>query len=166
MEDIQFRMALRRFFLKIDHFLSRKGFALIEILVVLSIMMIMLSIGTGIIKSYKNICCSVDVQSCNNSIVSFIMDSKHYCRNNGVPGVIIFDTLNNTISLSVYLNTIRKYKLPDKFKLEETTSADKVITLNSKGLTGDACTIKYLDRKGNEHMITMRVGTFYVEIKN
>lgn len=159
-------MTPRRFFLKIDHFLPQKGFTLIEVLVVLSIIMIIFSSGTCIIKSYKNICCSVDVQSCNNSIVSFIMDSKHYCRNNGVPGVIIFDTLNNTISLSVYLNTIRKYKLPDKFKLEEITSVDKVITLNSKGLTGDACKIKYLDRKGNEHMITMRVGTFYVEIKN
>lgn len=166
MEDIQLRMTRRRFFLKIDNFLPRKGFTLIEILVVLSIMMIMLSIGTGIIKSYKNICCSVDVKSCNNSIASFIMESKHYCRNKKVPGIIIFDTLNDTISLNVYLNTIRKYKLPDKFKLEETTSKGKVITVNSQGLTGNACTIKYLDRKGTEHKITMRVEAFYEEIKN
>lgn len=165
MEDIQSATMLRYFLHKIDHYHSKNGFTLIEVLIALSIIMISFSFSIGIIKSYKKIFCSTDVQKCSSLIVSFIMEAKHYCRNNNAPGTIIFDTANNVMIYSVNTNVVRKYKLPDGFKLSEINSKDRMITINSNGLTGSACSVKYIDREGNEHKITMRVGTFYVEIK-
>lgn len=145
--------------------IKRRGFTVIELLLVLSIFSILLSFSLVNLSTFNNFKNKIDVDLTNNNILDFINKSKTYCRDKkGEGGYIYFDTRNNEITFNVGLDEIFKLKLPEGFVLNPVRD-DNRIKIDNMGITEDACSIKFKDRKGEMHCITMCVGTAYVDIK-
>ena len=168
-----------------------KGVTLIELIITLSLLSILLSFSLISIDSLKNYENNIDIDYCNNSILELIDNAKLYCKKENSNGYIQFDLLENEIMFNCYSNKtnefekIEKYILPRKFTIYYINSEYNRIRINiygtsadgmsiyGTGLNGmtpsaattDSCTIKFRDRRGNLHTITIRVGTNYVQVK-
>ncbi|WP_051541991.1 type II secretion system protein [Clostridium lundense] len=142
-----------------------KGFTIIELLVYMGLLSISAAFITLNINGFSNITNNLDYTLCDQSIINFINNGKQYCREKKISGKICF--LNNDKSIIFYCSGIRinKYDLPTKFVFTKAGNSKREIGINEKGITGDACTIAYKDRKGKVHEITISVGTAHVEIK-
>lgn len=142
-----------------------KGFTLIEVLLAISLFSILLSfslVNLGTFSSIKN---EVDVDLTSNKIINFINKSKLYCRDKSKEGgYIYFNVSGQNITFNVGLQKIFKMELPDGFTLNSVGNDNK-IKIDNRGITADACSIKFRDRKGEMHCITICVGTAYVELK-
>ncbi|UZQ50891.1 type II secretion system protein [Clostridium kluyveri] len=142
-----------------------KGFTLIELILVIGLFSILLSftlINMGAFSSMKN---RIDVDLTGNRIINFINNSKIYCRDKGKQGgYIYFNVKDGNITFSSGLEEIFKMELPEGFTLNQ-VSNDNRIKIDNRGITADACSIKFKDRKGEMHCLTMCVGTTYVEFK-
>lgn len=143
----------------------KKGFTLIETLIVLSLIMILISFNINAAIGCRNIYNNNNIDMCNLEIVSLIIRSKHYCRESGSPGYILCDSSSNTMKFIHNNKLVYKYKLPEGFILYDLNAESGVISINKRGISGSACTIRYYDINKKDHLITMRVGTSYVEIK-
>lgn len=142
-----------------------KGSTLIELILVIGLFSILLSftlINMGAFSSMKN---RIDVDLTGNRIINFINNSKIYCRDKGKQGgYIYFNVKDGNITFSSGLEEIFKMELPEGFTLNQ-VSNDNRIKIDNRGITADACSIKFKDRKGEMHCLTMCVGTAYVEFK-
>lgn len=145
--------------------IKTKGFTLLELLLVMSIFSILLSFSLINLGAFSKITNKVEVDLTDNNIINFINKSKAYCRDNRKEGgYIYFDENNKSITFIIGLDEIFKMKLPDGFTLNKVRDDNK-IKIDNRGITQDACSIKFKDRKGEIHCLTMCVGTAYVEIK-
>ncbi|MBU3176348.1 type II secretion system GspH family protein [Clostridium estertheticum] len=144
----------------------RRGFTLIEIILVLSIMGIIGGTSVVSVRYYITIKNKVDADYSCNAIVSFINNSKMYCRENSCSGIITFDVLRNEIKLHDGTTEINKLSLSNKIILYAVIGrrSDNDIVSDDKGYSNDSCTIILKDNNLIEHRITMRVGTAYVKI--
>jgi hypothetical protein len=117
--------------------------------------------------NYKVYLNKVDREYCSNSILRLLNGAKNYCRYNEVNGSIFFDAASRTIYFIARGVLVDKYSLPEKYKLNNVDlgRGKYTIDIDTKGFTSDACTISYLDRKGEQHKISICVGTGYAEIK-
>jgi len=143
---------------------KKKGFTLIELIVVMSILTTFLGYSLINFKSFSNIQNDVDVQISGNTLVDFIVNSKKYCRDNNVSGYIYFITNRNTAQFCSNTNVISCVKLPKNFSDLSVNIKGGKIFIDNRGFTGDACTIKFKDSKGGLHNITICVGTATVTI--
>lgn len=144
--------------------MKSKGFTLIEIILCLSIMCIIFSYSLINYSGFGKLRNKIYVESFTNSLINFINNSKSYCRDNDIEGCIYFDSYNNRITFNSHLSRIYTLKVPDGFNLNYVRD-NNTIQIDNRGITGDACTIKFMDRERKEHSITMCVGTSYVEVK-
>jgi prepilin-type N-terminal cleavage/methylation domain-containing protein len=141
--------------------MKRKGFSLIEILIVINISFIFLSFTLyRFVQLSNRLENKMDVELCSNEIVSVIDGGKNYCRVNKDYGEIRLSDTNEVIFLCN--GKIIKYKMPSEFKLY---TYPKSIIINQEGEMGSACSIYYYDRENNRHCITIRVATNYVKVK-
>jgi prepilin-type N-terminal cleavage/methylation domain-containing protein len=144
---------------------KRRGFTLLELLLVISVFSVLLSfslINSGLFSKIVN---DIDVDLTNNNIIDFINRSKIYCRDNKREGgYIYFDGSSESITFNMGLDEIFSMKLPEGFILDKVRDDNK-IKIDNRGITEDACSIKFKDRRGKIHCLTMCVGTAYVEIK-
>jgi prepilin-type N-terminal cleavage/methylation domain-containing protein len=143
----------------------KKGFSLIETLVVMSIIAILFSCSISLVSLGRKISSEDGYRTCSIEIVDFINSSKHYCMRKGTPGYIVCDTNSNTIKFICNTHLVYRLSLPKGFILGDLNAANGMILINSRGISGSACTIKYEDDNKDLHLITMRVGTSYVEIQ-
>lgn len=147
--------------------IRNKGFTLIELIIVISITASVFLVSINMLDSYRRIKNNIECKACSNSILNFIQSAKQYCRKNETAGKIsVFE--DNTFCFKANNTIIKKLKMPDKFKnlsINVNTEGGR-ISINEEGLTGSAGSIKYEDRKGTEHVITICVGTSYADIKN
>lgn len=105
----------------------------------------------------------MDCKICSNNIANFILSSKQYCRKNQVYGeVFVLD--EDKICFASQTKLINRFILPKGLK--KISVNVRTININDKGITSDACTIKYLDKRNKPHEITIGVGTSYVDVKN
>lgn len=145
--------------------IKSKGFTLIELILVIGLISALLSfslINMGGFSSIKN---RIDVDLTGNRIINFINNSKIYCRDKSRgSGYIYFNVKDGIITFNSGMKQIFKMELPEGFILNQ-VSNDNRIKIDNRGITGDACSIKFKDRKGEIHCITMCVGTSYVEFK-
>lgn len=141
-----------------------KGFTLIELVLVLGMISIFLSFSLINIGGYRSLINKIDVELFSNSLLNYINNSKEYCRDNGIGGYIYFDIETDMITLNCGIRQISKLPLPDDFRLKE-VGVDNKIKITNIGTTGSSCTIRFIDREGELHDITMCVGTEYVQIK-
>lgn len=143
---------------------KNKGFTLLELILVLSIISIFFSISLINIRGYRKLNNKIDVELFSNTLLNYINNSKEYCRDNGVGGYIYFDIERNMITLNCGIRQINNLSLPDDFSLKQ-VGLDNKIKITNIGTTGSSCTIQFIDREGETHDITMCVGTEYVQIK-
>ena len=144
----------------------RRGFTLIEMILVIAIMSIIVSCSGISVRYYKSLKNKVDADYYCNATVSFINNSKMYCRENSCSATIIFDIVKNEIKLKNGLNLVNKLIFSNKITLYEVQGRriNSDIVIDKNGFSNDACIIILKDNNSIEHEITMRVGTSYVKI--
>ncbi|MEK6264640.1 MAG: type II secretion system GspH family protein [Clostridium sp.] len=145
----------------------RKGFTLIEMIMVIAIMSIVSGVSVLSVKYYKTVNNSLDADYYCNAVVSFINNSKMYCRKNSCSAIINFDKGKNEIKLVNGIKVVNKLMLKDKITLFGFTGRvnNTYIVINSQGYSNDAFTLILKDNNSKKYEITMRVGTAYVKIK-
>lgn len=147
----------------------KKGYTLIELVICMAVILIFASICFINIGAYKKMSILINSDYCESSIISFICDSKKYCRNNNTIGTIVFDVNNDLMIFSIGGGIKQVYRLPKNFTLEDvkTDKGYNIITIDKTGFTSDACTIKYHDNDNyfKPKSITICVGTNYVSKK-
>jgi prepilin-type N-terminal cleavage/methylation domain-containing protein len=145
--------------------MKKAGFTLIELLVALSIITAIFGCSLINVKNYTSVGNRMDVEIFGNSLVNFIVTSKKYCRDSNTGGYLYFLQSTNTIQLSCNSNVIKKVKMPEGFSDLYINRAGSKIFIDNKGFTSDACTIRFKDRSGGAHFVTISVGTANVDFK-
>lgn len=144
-----------------------KGFTLLETLIVMAIISIISSIALLEIKNYRQFKNEVEVKRFNCEIISFVNNLRMQCILKESSCEILF--LKGSNEIKVYESSVLKnrLKLPSGFFIKENnvTTWDKLIYMNDKGMITTPCTLKYSDREGESNIITIGVGTAYVEVK-
>jgi prepilin-type N-terminal cleavage/methylation domain-containing protein len=144
--------------------LKSKGFTLIELMLVFTIISILLSysfVNLGGLNKLQN---DIEAETFGNVMVNFINSSREYCRDEKTGGHIYLDDDREVLTLNCGLEEIRRLSLPNKFTLK-IGRAGKRINIDNRGMTEDACTIIFKDKKGKIHYVTICVGTAYVDFK-
>lgn len=144
-----------------------KGFTLIELLVSMTIISIITSISLIEVKNYKALKNDIEVKNFNSEMISFINAVRAECILKESFGEISFQKGNNEVKAYEGVNLKSRLKLPSGFIIKENNvvTSDNLIYFNSKGMITTPCTLKYTDRNGKNHIITIGVGTAYAEIK-
>lgn len=148
--------------------MRNKGFTLIEVMLVLGIISIFFSFSLINVGGYRKLTNKIDSEILSNSILNFINNSREYCRDNKIRGHIYINSdselLNDSMTLNCGAEQVDKISLPQGFTMEKNEMPKKIL-INSNGKI-TPCTIKFSDREGELHKITICVGTEYVEIKS
>ena len=145
---------------------KKSGFTLIEMIIVISIMSIIGGCSVISIQYYKTIKNKIDADYYCNAVVSFINNSKVYCRENTCSTVITFDMQKNEMKIHADGVLINNLTLSNKITLYDVTGrrSNNDIVNDDEGNSNDSCTISLKDNNSKLHTITMRVGTAYVKI--
>lgn len=148
----------------------KKGFTLIELVIVLAILCMSFMSISKFIKSCKWYENQINLDYCSNSIMAFINDAKQYCAAEQCIGTILFSVEKNTIRFYNNKNSqVTNFTLPNTFKLNYVTIRDSKITgdiiILSNGSSNDICGIFYIDSLGENHKITFSLGVENVDIK-
>lgn len=139
----------------------KKGFTIIELMVTLSVVCIFLSYSLMSVKGYTDISNDIDVNYTDNKIVNFINTSRQYCKINNIKGRIYFIPDQNEIWFLSNSQYSKRFYLPEGFTLNPINLSTGNITIDARGFTANACTIKFSDRKDKMHSLTICVGTAY-----
>ena len=145
----------------------RKGFTLIELTVVLAILGTIAGCSVLSFKYYKEVQNKMDADYYCNAVVSFINNSKMYCRENSCSAKISFDKIGNRMRLDEGLKIVRQLKFPSNITLfhYDTNREDNDIKIDNKGASSESGSITLMDNNSKPYRITMGVGTAYVENK-
>ncbi|MFT5874033.1 MAG: prepilin-type N-terminal cleavage/methylation domain-containing protein [Clostridium sp.] len=144
----------------------RKGFTLIEMVIVISIMSIIGGCSVFSFRYFKTLKNKIELDYYCNAVVSFINNSKMYSRENHCDATITFDIIGNQMRLIKEGNMVNKLIFSEKITLYDVTGrrSNNDIVTDNIGYSNDSCTIILKDNNSIEHKITMRVGTAYVKI--
>jgi prepilin-type N-terminal cleavage/methylation domain-containing protein len=142
----------------------KKGYTLVELVVVVAIVIIVLNISFLSIKGLNNFKSYGDMEYAVDSVVQFINGAKSLARSEEES---VFVRLLNDNTLGLYLHTkeMKTLILPKGIIISNITASRGYIEFNMFGSTGDACTISILSNTGNIRAITIKVGTAYVSEK-
>lgn len=144
---------------------KKGGFTLIESIIYIGILLFIASFSiTGILKLNSSLTNNVSVDYYNNYILSIFSNSTKYCKEKNKGGYLLFED-NGTIKFFCNNVKVETFDIPKGFKFLNTETFNKTIEINNLGILTKACTIKYMDLKGEINSITIRVGTEYVQIK-
>lgn len=145
----------------------RRGFTLIEMILVLFIMGIIGGASVVSVRYYNTIKNKVDADYSCNAIVSFINNSKMYCRENSCIGIITFDVPRNEIKLVRDSIMVSKQILSNKITMEKVIWNDenKGFLIEKDGYSDTSGSIYLKDNNLNEYKITVRVASKFIEIK-
>lgn len=144
--------------------MKTKGFTLIEMTLCLSIIFIVFSYSLINYSGFSKLQNKIYAETFGSSLINFINNSKRYCREKNNGGYIYFDIDKNCVTFNSGTERIYTLEVPDGFKLTSVRDNNK-IKIDNRGLTGSACTIEYIDRKGKSYFVSMCVGSAYVEFK-
>jgi prepilin-type N-terminal cleavage/methylation domain-containing protein len=143
----------------------RRGFTLIEVVLVMTIMSIIAGCSFMSLRYYKTIKNKVDADYYCDAVVSFINNSKMYSRENYCSVTVIFDIERNKMKLNNGTYTIKELIFSNKITLYEVSGRriNKEVVIDKEGYSNDAFKIVLMDNNLRRHEITMRVGTGYVK---
>lgn len=144
----------------------KKGFTLMELITVMAMISIIYGISYINISSFKKAENKIEYENTNNLILSFMNNSKLKCKSMKRPGYIYFDQVNQELHFQTSYKIIDIFRFPRGFKIAGINFPGNKLSINSLGYSCSAGTLKYLDREGNLHAISMIVGQDYAEIKN
>ncbi len=147
--------------------INKKGFTIIELLVVLTIIITVSSIALYEIKNYNNFLNEIDVNNFNDEFLSFTNFARLESKSNESSSQILFSVSDNEIGLYEKGQLISKLTLPYGFKASKNTvnTTDGLIYIDEAGAITTSCSLQYIDREGKPQTITIGVGTNYVNIK-
>ena len=148
--------------------MSRKGFTLIELVVSISLIMIIFSIGIGGYKIYKGRYRDIEINQNLYEIEDTLSYGEIYCKNNKVDG--IFYVKQNSSGLIVGLKDrldkkIRSIELSNSLRLDNNNVNlnEMALNINSKGKIQPG-SIKFKDIDGKKYELTVRVGVNLITI--
>jgi len=145
--------------------MKKHGFTLIELLMAVSIMTVLFSCSLMSVRSCRAVSNRIDVEVFGNSLVNFITASKKHCRDNDTGGYVYIIAARNIVQMSCGTEVKKKLKMPEGFRDLYVNRTGSKILIDNKGFTSDACTIRFRDRLGALHYVTISVGTAYVDFK-
>ena len=148
----------------------KKGYTLIEIVVVFLLMAVLYSITTVSYKGYKNLHVKIESDYGIKNIIDFIDYAKQFCRENNTVGYITFNEDKNEISFQVNMKIVKKLNLGNDLFLKDIAlnkilGSKSIMQIKSSGMISNPGKICVINREGEEHIITICVGTSYVRIK-
>ena len=146
----------------------KKGFTLIELVVSMSILMIIFSLGMGSYKIYKSIYRDIEINQNLYEIEDTLSYGEIYCKNNKVDCVFFIKQgdLGVIVGIKDRLNKkIRSTQLSNSLKFDENNvNLDQMIlNINSNGKIQPG-SIKLKDINGKKYELTVRVGVNLITI--
>ncbi|WP_195987718.1 type II secretion system protein [Clostridium sp. D53t1_180928_C8] len=134
----------------------KKGYTLIEVILVLAIITILILPTLNIAKSYKDITSRIKGKGIMTEISNLISYSKYYCKHNESYGEI---EINNNEGKIIFKDTsekgtvVKSISLQDGFKFTSNNRLD----INKLGhIKSD--TIRIIDKDGNVYRVTIATG--------
>ncbi|MCM0650388.1 type II secretion system GspH family protein [Clostridium swellfunianum] len=143
----------------------KKGFSLIEVVAVISIILIFLAANFINMSNYIKFYSETDLMYSEDRTIALINYGKQYCREKEKPGYILFDMVRNEINFYSSMRRIDGVKLPKGVTIDFVNIAGSKIDINKYGVTGSAGKVIFKNQIGNQEKITISVGTGYAEIK-
>lgn len=151
--------------------MRNKGYTLIEVIFTITLATLLYSMVFVNYSKISSITNDLDCKYYENAVKNLLLKSKYYCRLNEITGQILFESQGRNIyfrDLSqagkpkvVYLITF-----PSEYEINYVSFKNNQIFISSNGtVRGDAGKIEFKDKRGKIHIITMRVGSSYVDIK-
>ncbi|EES90791.1 prepilin-type N-terminal cleavage/methylation domain-containing protein [Clostridium botulinum] len=143
----------------------KKGYSLVELLVVLSILFLIIGYCGIKCNKFKEVYSnSIEVDFSNNYILHMLQNSSLYCKNENKSGRLDFG-FDNRVKFYCDEKLIKVYEIPKEFKFVNADLFNCNININNLGVIYTACRISYKDKKEKLHDITIRVGSHYVKVK-
>ncbi len=143
---------------------SRKGFTLIECILVIFIITTIMSISIPVLSKYRKNSAIKDLQMVCENIIYYINTGKMYIKNKKLSdGKLILLQDKSGILISG-TNLGRTYRLPKNMKIEP-LSGSYTRNINYEGFINEGCTWQVSDNYGNKKEIVILVSTGYAEIK-
>ncbi|CAG7840982.1 potassium transporter TrkG [Clostridium novyi B str. ATCC 27606] len=143
----------------------KKGYSLVELLVVLSILFLIIGYCGVKCNKFKEVYSNnIEVDFCNNYILHMLQNSSLYCKNENKSGRLDFG-FDNRVKFYCNEKLIKVYEIPKEFKFVNADLFNCNININNLGVIYTACRISYKDKKEKLHDITIRVGSHYVKVK-
>jgi len=143
----------------------KKGFTLIEILVVISIISIVLLISFPTVKVFESIKTKATMDYAVSSTVEFLNGCKSFSRNREASTTLLRNEENNKLCLYLNGRFIKAIELPDGVFYSGFNPSRGYIEFDKFGYTSDACTISIMNEEKEVRAITIKVGTAYVSEK-
>lgn len=149
---------------------TKKGYTLIEVIIVIFLLVVICSITSISYKGYKNISSDIESDYYIENILDFINNAREFCRENNTVGNIIFNREQNTIFFQIRGSTIRSLNLGNDLFLKDIVlnrifNSNSIMLIKNSGMISNPGSIYLVDKKGKEHIISICVGTSYVRIK-
>ncbi|KYH35675.1 hypothetical protein CLTEP_00680 [Clostridium tepidiprofundi DSM 19306] len=149
---------------------TKKGYTLIEVIMVIFLLAVICSITSISYKGYKSISSDIESDYYIENILNFINNAREFCRENNTVGSIVFNKELNTIFFQIHGNTIRSLNLGNELFLKDIAlnrifNSNSIMLIKNSGMISNPGSIYLIDKKGEEHIITICVGTSYVRIK-
>ena len=148
--------------------IRKKGFTLVELVASLSILAIILSIGTGGYKLYKEIYSDIEINQNLYEIEDVLSYGEIYCKNNSIDGIFYIKEHDSGLIVGIkdrLNNKIRSTNLSGFISLYGYNGSSKERTLNINKLGKiQPGSIKLKDINGNKYELTVRVGANLITI--
>ncbi len=146
--------------------MKKRGFTLIELIVVLGVMTVCTAVVYPYMNHHENKILKIEMESGVNGVIEFINGCKSYARNNDdfeKHSKIVLE--EKSITLYQDTRTIRQYSLPDSVKITRPYGNNIVIYIDATGQINPGSTIELYNSSGGLKEITIKVGTGYVSKK-
>lgn len=151
--------------------MRNKGYALLELILTMSIILSISAMVFVDFSKLSKITTEIEGKYYENAIVNLIIKSKNYCRSNEINGRVVFDQQGRNIWFQDLTDgakpkNIYVVSLPKDYKMEGVSFKNSMIHISANVAARDcAGTIPFRDKNDKLHIITMRVGSSYVDIK-
>ncbi|MDS1002541.1 peptidase [Clostridium sporogenes] len=149
----------------LDKCIHKKGVTLIELMFFMSLCIIVFTISFIKVSSYNKIKNNIAVDEMGVSLVNFINNSRKICREEKKQGYIYFNTKDNKMTFNIAYTYKEELHFPKEIIMESVNSPGGKIVVDNRGFTSNACTVKFKDKEGKAHKVTICVGTAHVEFK-
>lgn len=140
----------------------KRGYTLLELIIVLAIILVLMLPTLNISKSYIKSIEKIKGKSIVNDISNLISYSKYYCRQNNSQGLIEISRSKGKIvfkDTSGRSKTIKTIILEDGFKFVSNDS----LSINKIGSV-ESATIRIMNEKGDLYKVTIATGVDTVNI--
>lgn len=140
----------------------KKGYTLVELIIVMAILIILLVPTLNLAKSYKTTINRIKGKSVINDLSNLISFSKHYCRHNKVIGKIEVNKIGGEAifkDMSGRGKVIKCIYLPEGFVFKTVN----LLNVTTEGYI-QSDTIRFLDNDKNAYKLTISTGIDTVNI--